>query len=76
MQQVAPGTRQILRGSASITNAAGGEVTYQWGAADTDTSGDFNAEVEVIWNDGKPETFPGGPAGGSYWEVVITDDLG
>lgn len=69
------GAVKITRGSAAISNAAGGEVTYAWGTADTDTVGDFEAEVEVTWNDGKAETFPGGPAGGSYWEVTISDDI-
>lgn len=69
------GAVKVSRGAATITNAAGGEVTYAWGTADTNTAGEFEAEVEIIWNDGKPETFPGGPAGGSYWEVTITDDI-
>lgn len=76
MRAVSPGTKTILRGSAQISNAAGGEVTYQWGATDTDTAGAFQAEVEVIWADGKAETFPGGPSGGNYWDVTITDDIG
>jgi hypothetical protein len=74
MRQVG-GAVKISRGTATITNAAGGEVTYSWGTADTNTAGAFEAEVEIIWNDGKPETFPGGPGGGSYWDVTITDDI-
>jgi hypothetical protein len=70
------GAVKINRGSAAITNAAGGEVTYSWGTADTDTVGAYEAEVEIVWNDGKPETFPGGPsAGGSYFQITITDDI-
>lgn len=69
------GAAVISRGSATITNAATGEVTYQWGTADTANPGNFLSEVEVIWNDGKPETFPGGPTGGNYWDVTITKDI-
>lgn len=69
------GAVKVNRGSATITNAAGGEITYAWGTADTDTVGAFQAEIEVIWNDGKPETFPGGPSGGSYWDITVTDDI-
>lgn len=69
------GATKVSRGSATISNAAGGEVTYQWGTADTNAAGDFLAEVEVIWNDGKPETFPGGPTGGKYWAVTVTQDI-
>jgi hypothetical protein len=70
------GAVKVNRGSAAITNAAGGEVTYSWGTADTDTAGDYEAEVEIIWADGKVETFPNGPAAGSSWDVTITDDIG
>jgi hypothetical protein len=69
------GAVKVNRGTATISDAAGGEVTYSWGTADTDTAGAYEAEVEIIWNDGKPETFPGGPAGGSYFEITVTDDI-
>jgi hypothetical protein len=73
------GATKISRGTATITNAAGGEVTYAWGTADTDTAGDFYGQVEIIWNDGKPETFPSGPAGTDdgtgYWPVEIHPEL-
>ena len=75
MRVAGGGAVKINRGTASITNAAGGEVTYNWGAADTDTAGSYEAEVEIIWNDGKPETFPNGPTAGSYFEITITDDI-
>lgn len=69
------GAAVITRGVASITDEASGEVTYEWGTADTAHSGAFLAEVAVIWSDGKQETYPGGPATGKYWEVTITDDI-
>jgi hypothetical protein len=65
------GAVKINRGSAAITNAAGGEITYSWGASDTNTAGSYEAEVEVAWNDGLAETFPSD----GYWEVVIVDDI-
>lgn len=69
------GSVKVNRGSASISNAAGGEVTFPWGTADTDTIGTFESEVEITWNDGKAETFPGGPTAGSYWDVIVTGDI-
>jgi hypothetical protein len=63
------------RAGAVISNAAGGEITYNWSTADTNTVGNYVAEVEVTWNDGKAETFPNGPTAGSYWEITITDDI-
>ena len=67
----------VNRGSAAfnpaVYPAAGaGEVTYSWGTADTATAGDYLAEVEVTWNDGKRETFPND----GYWDVTITGDIG
>lgn len=69
------GAAKVTRGAATITNAVAGEVTYQWGTADTNAAGAYLAEVAIIWNDGKQETFPGGPASGKYWEVTITEDV-
>jgi hypothetical protein len=65
------GAIKINRGSAAITSAAAGEVTYSWGTADVNTAGNFEAEMAIVWNDGKEETFPND----SYWEVTITDDI-
>lgn len=69
------GTVRVNRGSAQITNATAGEVTYAWGTTDTNVVGTYDAEMEIIWSDTKPETFPGGPSGGSYWSVIISDDI-
>jgi hypothetical protein len=69
------GAAVITRGTAAITNATGGEVTYRWGTTDTGSSGKYLGEVVIIWSDGKQETFPGGPASGSYWPITITDDI-
>lgn len=69
------GQVKVTRGAGTITNRSGGEVTYMWGALDTDTAGTYNAEVEILWADGKAETFPSGPGGGNYWEIIITDDI-
>ena len=69
------GGPKITRGTANISNPATGEVTYQWGTADTDTAGSYLAEVAIVWNDSKQETYPGGPATGNYWPITITADV-
>ena len=62
---------KINRGTATITTPASGLVTYSWGTADVNTAGEFEAEMAIVWNHGKEETFPND----SYWEVTITDDI-
>lgn len=44
--------------AVTIDDAANGIVSYEWQTGDTDTSGTFFAEFEVIKADGKRETFP------------------
>jgi hypothetical protein len=79
MRPEAGGAAKINRGTATITDAVNGEVTYNWIAGNTDTAGSFQAQVEVIWSDGKPETFPSGPGGtddgSGYWTVTIHPEL-
>lgn len=75
MRSQTGGTVRVNRGTCQITNATAGEITYLWGTADTTVSGTYDAEIEVVWDDLKAETFPGGPTGGSYWPVIITDDI-
>ncbi len=57
---------------ATITDAVNGEVTYTWATGDTDTAGDYEAEVQILWDDGGIETVPNA----TYWEVTVVVDLG
>jgi hypothetical protein len=56
--------------TAAITNAAGGQVTYDWQAGDTDDVGTFDCEWEVAFGAEK-QTFPSD----SYFQIIIVDDL-
>jgi Rib/alpha/Esp surface antigen-like repeat protein len=56
---------------ASITDAAAGVVTYTPVAADTDTPGQYEAEVEITYSDGTKETFPSR----GYISIIIQDDI-
>lgn len=49
-----------------------GVVTYDWQLGDTDTVGEYTAEVQVMWPANKPQTFPAH----SYFTVGIEKDLG
>ena len=64
---------QVVKISQPVTidDAANGMVTYEWQTGDTDTSGTFFAEFEVIKADGKRETFPNT----DHINVVIKKDV-
>jgi len=57
--------------AATIHNVDAGQVSYAWSAADTATTGIFQAEFEVTNTDGSIETFPNS----GYISVEITDDI-
>ena len=42
-----------------VSPRTSGMVRYAWEDEDTDTAGEYRGEVEVVWNTGKSETFPG-----------------
>lgn len=48
-----------------------GIVVYDWRLGDTDTAGSYRAEIEVVWQDGRPQTFPGK----GYIIVTFVGDL-
>lgn len=54
----ANGNTVIAAGACTITNAATGEVQYQWAEADTDTPGRFRAEFVVEFSGGAIATVP------------------
>ena len=60
-----------VNSSAVVVSAADGVVRYDWIAADTNTPGDFRAEWEVTFSDGKQQTFPTA----SHHTVQIVEDL-
>ncbi len=49
-----------------------GVVSYQWQLGDTDTVDVYSAEVEIMWPQSRPQTFP--PY--AYMQVQISADLG
>lgn len=58
--------------AAQIATAVDGIVRYEWGAADTDTPGSYDAEFEITHPDGSYETFPDT----GYISIRIARDLG
>lgn len=55
-----------------IQDAAAGEVWVVWVPGETDSTGIYRAEFEVVYQDGRRETFPSN----GYISIQILDDLG
>jgi len=47
-----------LTGRVNIVSGTEGKVEYTWRSGDTDTVGVYNSEWQVLYDDGKIETFP------------------
>jgi len=55
----------------AIIDGTAGTVQYDWVTGDTDTSGTFQAEIEVTYTSGEIQTFPND----TYEEIIIIDDI-
>lgn len=51
-----------------------GKVKLDWQGLDTDTVGDFNAEIEIMWPGNRPQTFPAQKAL-KYFKIRVLNDL-
>jgi len=61
----------VVDDAGSVLSATDEQIKYDWSAADTASSGVFNAEFEVTFADGSIETFPNG----EYIKVTVYPDL-
>lgn len=62
----------VISRAAHIEDATGGEVWVVWAPGETDTAGIYRAEFEVIYDDGRRETYPNT----GYISMQIIEDLG
>lgn len=60
-----------INAAATIVDAINGEVSYSWGATDTDTAGLYRAEWEVTFAGGIKRTFPSD----DFLYVRVLEDL-
>lgn len=58
--------------AATIVTAASGLVKYAWDGDDTDTAGNYQAEWEVQFGDGRLETFPNY----KHLNIKVFEDIG
>lgn len=58
--------------TASIVNAANGDLLVVFNKYATQKAGEFNGEIEVEFSDGRIETFPNN----GYVKVVIHEEVG
>jgi hypothetical protein len=65
------GLRGMDAKEAVITDAATGNVRYDWEAEDTATTGNYQAEFEVTFADATVETFPNN----DYLTIVIMEEV-
>ena len=61
----------VISRVAHIEDAAAGEIWVVWAAGETDATGVYRAEFEVLYDDGKVETFPND----GYISVQILENL-
>jgi hypothetical protein len=61
----------IVDQPAAVTDAANGQVRYDWQTGDTGTAGEFEVEFEATYADGTIETFPNK----GYIDVTIPEQI-
>lgn len=68
-----PGGAVKVNGGAmgAVGVAVRGRVKYNWTAADTDTPGIYEAEIQITFSNGKIRTIPGK----GYFIIDVTDDI-
>lgn len=60
-----------VSGNVNVVDAENGIIEYDWTAGDTETSGTYDAEWQVEFNDGSVETYPND----RFITVKIVDDI-
>ena len=65
-------TAIVEAGPVEITDAANGEIKYEWEADDLMFAGSYRGEWEITWSDGTIQTVPND----TYFAVDVLEDLG
>jgi hypothetical protein len=67
-----PEAAPALKKACVVSSPLEGIGYYQWDAADTAESGDFEYEFEIVWGDGGVQTIPAD----AYFKLTVVDDIG
>lgn len=65
------GNTPKVNATATVVNAAQGQVAYVWGATDLDTEGEYEVEWEVTFGNGKKLTVPAA----DYDTITVRKDI-
>lgn len=60
-----------VSGAATVEDAAGGVVSYQWASGDTDIIGSYQGEFVVTFPTSLPQTFPSK----NYINIEVKENL-
>lgn len=64
-------TPKVNATASFATDRTSGNVIYNWVAADLNTAGTYQAEVEVTWSNGQKQTFPAN----GYLTINVVADI-
>jgi hypothetical protein len=65
-------SRRVKTGPVERVDPAAGTVEYEWEADDLAKAGTYQMEIEVVWDDADPQTFPND----GYYTILVLEDLG
>jgi hypothetical protein len=65
------GATEIYGACVIVSPRTSGKVEYEWAAGDTEISGSYQQQFEILWSNGKTQTVPNK----NYDTFIIQDDL-
>jgi hypothetical protein len=66
------GVAKVNAAATVVGDPLDGRVRYEWISGDTDTVGEFDAEIQVMFPSSRPATWPNN----RFWDIQVFEDLG